>query len=312
MSNCYFPGSACCRHVQFFLKRGGLCPLLCHSKYSVVNRQTSVFVRMFTAGEKQVGKQPIDHFTCLFNVMSESTPLHTFLCCFCFHSSWKLRLITTESLWLFWKVFCQPSRHSKVILHVNKSSLLKAFPDKMAGWFLSVFFCPFKQTFPVRHKGNVPLGMQQISAWKTKQFPTHFSTEANDRTFNFYRSFFPFLFFFILSSADLHLTVTVAYCWTTEALILKTSLLFSPLSPPNVIKFSVLQALCLLFKIFDKRFFFFFFFPPLPLTPSKHMWSKPDKPGLPACGDDSRTPHTPTWVCVSFFSSSFLCLFICT
>lgn len=267
MSHFDFPGSACCRHVQFFLKGGGLCPLLCHSKYSAVNRQTSVFVRMFTAGEKQVGKQPISHLTCLFNVMSESTPLHTCLCCFCFHSSWRLRLITTESLWLFWKVFCQPSRHNKVILHVNKSSLLKAFPDKMAAWFLCIFFCPFKQTFPVRHKGNVPLGMQQISAWKTKQFPIHFSKEANDRTFNFYRSFFPCLFFSILSSADLHLTVTVACCWksTTEALILKTSLVFSPLSPPNVIRFSVLRALCRLFKTFDKRFFFFFFTAPHPL-----------------------------------------------
>lgn len=105
-----------------------------------------------------------------------------------------------------------------------------------------------------------------------------------------FAALFFLFFFFILSYADLHLRVTVAYCWksTTEALILKTSLMFSPLSPPNVIKFSVLQALCLLFKIFHKLFFF-----PLPLTPSKHMWSKPDKPGLPACGDDSRTPHTP-------------------
>lgn len=216
MSSSYFPGSACCRHVQFFLKRGGLCPLLCHSKSPVVKRQTSVFVRMFTAGEKQVGKQPIHHFTCLFNIASESTPLHTFLCCFCCHSSWKLRLITTESLWLLWKVFCRPSRHSKVILHVNKSSLPQAFPDKMAGWFLSIFFCPFKQTFPVWHKGNVPLGMQQISAWKTKQFPIHFFKEANDRTFNFNRSFFPFLFFSTLFSADVHLTVTVAYCWKSH------------------------------------------------------------------------------------------------
>lgn len=74
---------------------------------------------------------------------------------FCFHSSWKLRLITTENLWLFWKVFCQPSRHSKVILHANKCFLLKVFPERMAGWFLCIF-CPFKQTFPVRHKGNVP------------------------------------------------------------------------------------------------------------------------------------------------------------
>lgn len=48
----FSPGSARCRHVQFFFKRGGVCPILCNSKYTVVNRQTSGFVGMFTAVEK--------------------------------------------------------------------------------------------------------------------------------------------------------------------------------------------------------------------------------------------------------------------
>lgn len=30
-----FPGSTGCRHVQFLLKRRGLCPILCHSEFSV-------------------------------------------------------------------------------------------------------------------------------------------------------------------------------------------------------------------------------------------------------------------------------------
>lgn len=165
---CFFflhsPGSARCRHVQFFLKRGGVCPLLCNSKYSVVSRQTSVFVGLFTAVEKLWINSPSAIFISSFTVVSFSfflnvLYLHTFQRCFfclvCFHSSWKLKQITTESLWQFWKMFCQPSRHSKVILHANKSPLLKAFPEKTAGWFLCIL-CPFKQTFPVRHRELYP------------------------------------------------------------------------------------------------------------------------------------------------------------
>lgn len=30
------------------------------------------------------------------------------------------------------------------------------------------------------------------------------------------------------------------------------------------------------------------------------MWSKPDKPGLPTCVDDSQTPHTPPTLLTSY------------
>lgn len=81
------PGSARCRHVQFFLKRGGVCPLLCNSKYSVVSRQTSVFVGLFTAVEKLWINSPSAIFIYSFTVMSFNSflnvlYLHTFQCCF--------------------------------------------------------------------------------------------------------------------------------------------------------------------------------------------------------------------------------------
>lgn len=53
---------------------------------------------------------------------------------------------------------------------------------------------------------------------------------------------------------------------------------------------------------------FFFFSSSISSRCAKHMWSYPDKPGLPACGDDSPAPHmppkpshnTPTWVLRAF------------
>lgn len=70
---------------------------------TLVNKQTSVFVGMFAAVKrKAVEKQPDSHFHLLiyshvFKFLLTPLYISGFFCC-CFHSSWKLRLITTESL----------------------------------------------------------------------------------------------------------------------------------------------------------------------------------------------------------------------